>query len=176
MGCMELKPAEVIDGKVQVKPFYIKREGNRLFRSDEPAPGYELHPAFRQMRPQKKHKAVGIRICSLTDKPEWINESGLPILVDFDRQPPWSGIKEEGGRKFIPPFYIKINHNSYAMWVSVSKLKGFRLHPSFKLPETRHGVWGEFDETGVPKESELSSCFNCQSNVIFDQPKMPLEV
>ena len=93
------------------------------------------------------HKAVGIeiaeydKVCStLVSKTRWIDEDGDWITVDFDKQPPWCDIKDEGDYIFIPPFYTKTSYDPPAVWVSAKRLKGFRLHSAFKHPETKHGI------------------------------------
>ena len=84
------------------------------------------------------HKAVGIRYTD-TGNVAWVDENGDFISVDFDKQPSWCNIRDEGDKIFVPRFYFKTSNEPAAVWISSKRLRGFRLHRVFSYKSSEDG-------------------------------------
>lgn len=107
------------------------------------------------------HKVVGYDF----NTKQLIDLRGRIISVDFNQQPPWCDIKQDGQKFSIPPFYVK--RSNMSIFISSQQINNFNLHPAFNGVSQR--LWivtsttlDSFTEIGkkLPCE-DLSHCDAC---------------
>jgi len=95
----------------------------------------------------------------------WVDEDESFVNVDFDKQPPWCDIKKEGEWTYVPRFFIRCGTG--LILISKFRLKGFRLHPTFKGKKGIHVISSKRPTTifnfnkQLPCEN-LENCDTCK--------------